>query len=105
MGRFGISFSDDPHYLTVMRNRLKAMEMAEGLEVGAPDETPALESGDGPFQRTLAWSSYFVLVFVAMCVFNQPAMADALESTTGLITHPGQMILSPVDQWALRGTN
>jgi len=98
MGRFGISFSDDPHYIKIMRNRLREMERAEGIE----SKEPAVPATDGPFQRALAWSSYFVMVFVALCVFNQPAMAEAISATAEIL--PVADISQPVDQWTLRGS-
>jgi hypothetical protein len=98
MGRFGIAFADDEHYIKIMRNRLRAMEQAEGIET----EEVAAHATDGPFQRTLAWTSYFVMVFVALCVFNQPAMAGAIDATTDFL--PGYEASRPIDQWSLRGS-
>lgn len=66
MGRFGIEFSDEKnqpfrilkktHYSTIFHSSAKKQE-------------------DGKFQKFLAWTSYYVMVFVALCVFNQPANA------------------------------
>lgn len=102
MGRFGLSFSDEKsagfridrrkHYATVTRQAEKGR--------------------DGPFQRCLAWCSYFVLVFVAICTFNSPAIAavaktavqpviivnDAIERKADAFNTRGG------DPWVLRGT-
>lgn len=61
---------------------------------------------DSSFQRGLAWASYYVLVFVALCVFNKPAMAEIIENSAPLFNNTTQKEpgMEVPKQWELRGT-
>jgi hypothetical protein len=97
MGRFGIEFSDKnnaPFKINQKRHYGSVINSRDNL-------TP-----DSRFQRGLAWASYYVLVFVALCVFNKPAMADIIQHTTPFLSvaMENDANLTEPDQWALRST-
>lgn len=102
MGRFGISFSDERAGFKIDRRKHYATI--------SNDE----DNSDSLFQRTLAWISYFVLVFVALCMFNTPALAKVIGNTKDMFLAPtinslGDRPAIAFDQsryqgWTLRGT-
>lgn len=97
MGRFGIEFSDKNNVpFKILKKRHYGSVMNAGRDL-APDSS---------FQKGLAWASYYVLVFVALCVFNKPAMAGVFENTSSLLLPVEQKIpeFQDTKKWALRET-
>ncbi len=91
MGKFGISFSGDSYSPFKVEKKLYTTHA----------DLERIRSSDGRFQKTLAWASYFVLVFVALCVFNRPAVASVLsvgKSGIEQVIYGEQQL-----PWALRG--
>ncbi len=102
MGRFGISFSNDNSSGFRIDSRKHYATVSSGEE----------KKPDGLFQRTLAWASYFVMVFVAICTFNSPAVAAVAQTSVAPVVYLTQTIDEKraiirdreVSPWALRGT-
>ncbi|MGB7286329.1 MAG: hypothetical protein WBC71_05310 [Salaquimonas sp.] len=93
MGRFGIQFSDENNQAFKITKR-KTYSTVVNLDNNDVEETR--------MDRVMAWLSYYVMVFVAVCVFNQPAAAFAYDSVT-------RNVMQLVDQnvhsdFELRGT-
>ncbi len=61
------------------------VQQARGLAMYVLDDNAKVGDANRPFAQAIAWSSYFVLVFVGQCVFNQPAMAAAITGTGELM--------------------
>ena len=86
------------------------------------DPDAARHARRAPVDRLLAWSSYYVLVYVSACIFLPAQTAQAFEvlgstisRTTGIPVErlpetltPPSALLSPrefaVDEWLLRGS-
>jgi hypothetical protein len=97
MGRFGIEFSDKTNTPFKINKKKYYASVINSRENLAPDTV---------FQRGLAWASYFVLVFVAFCVFNKPAVAGVIQTSSAYwivdLKEEGKPI--HVGQWTLRPT-
>lgn len=65
MGKFALAFNDLPT-----------------AQIVAPTRD---RRGDGLLQRAIAYSSYYVLVFVALCAFMPAKVAFAAGSLAGLL--------------------
>ena len=102
MGRFGIEFSDQNNTPFKITGKKHYGSVPTSSEQSGPD---------GPFQKTLAWTSYYVLVFVALSVFNKPAMAELTGQHTVLPAVAEQTVLPAAAEqavfppsWNLRST-
>lgn len=93
MGRFGIQFSDENN------KAFKISERKQYLTIGGSNNP----YDDSKLDKAMAWLSYYALVFCAICVFNQPAAAFAVELVTDDIT---QIIgVDKVEAFQLRETH
>jgi hypothetical protein len=96
MGRFGIEFSDKNN---------APFKINKKRHYGTVNHSRSRIGSDTAFQRGLAWASYYVLVFAALCVFNQPALAGIFDKTSGVSNslHVSDNPAKPVS-WELRTT-
>lgn len=76
MGRFGIPLAD------------YEMKPPEPLARGNFTMDPG--PGDGPVDRSIAWVSYFVMVFVAICAFMPARAALAYQEIRALVEPAGE---------------
>ena len=83
MGNLGIGFNEPPDYLAVIKKQVQREALQVALKEKAKKQALKYTVNEGAqdslFQRFLAWSSYFVMVFVALCAFNAPARAMISE--------------------------
>ena len=109
MGNLGIGFNEPPDYLAVIKSQLQR----EALQVALKDKAKkqALKytvnegTQDSLFQRILAWASFYVMVFVSLCVFNTPARAMMTEVIKTVPTIEISSEQAPSQSWELRTGN
>ena len=110
MGNLGLEFSEPADYFTKIKNQVRREAQQIALEEKAKKRSTKYTVNEGVqdsvFQRMLVWSSYYVMVFVALCVFNAPARAMVSEAVEIIpVTLP--LTLNVVDtnvqvNWKLR---
>ncbi len=93
MGRFGIQFSDENNTAFKITKRKKYVTHVN---------LDKKYAGETKLDRAMAWFSYYAMVFVAICVFNQPAAAYAFETISQ--TLPQLSAQSSISDFQLRGT-
>lgn len=95
MGKFGIIFNDENGYpfYTYKRRQYATITVF--------DEE---KTGNGRFDRFLAWLSYFILVFSSVSVFSPPALASMLVNVGIAHEIQHELPLLPETPDILRGT-
>lgn len=78
MGSFGLNISKK--YIAPPASAYKANNQPKGFVVQADEE-----ARDGAFQKSLAYSSYYVMVFVTICMFMPAHVAQAAQTIESVL--------------------